>query len=149
MKKEELYKLINSEEFTNNLQLFIDKFKKSKSTEELCAEYKKLSIAGYLEPKVFKDNFTKILKDISALQFLYWEAIHYIGLQALNKTLDDIDSYYYEIRCITGEVAEDDNGEELIYLDFDEADIICRSMNDEAEEILFRVYNSSLDKYVT
>ena len=97
---------------------------------------------------MLKDNFIKVLKDISASQFLYWEAIHYIGLQALEKTIDDIDSYYYEIRCITGEVAEDDNGEELIYLDFNEANSICKSMNDEAEEILFKVYNSSLDKYV-
>lgn len=148
MDKEKLYKLISSKEFICNLRLFVDKFKKSKSSGALCVEYKKISATGYLEPQALKDNFIKVLKDINTSQFLYWEAIHYIGLQALEKTIDDIDSYYYEIRCITGEVAEDDNGEELIYLDFNEANSICKSMNDEAEEILFKVYNSSLDKYV-
>lgn len=148
MKKEELYRLIGSEEFINNLQLYADKFRKSKGFGTWLVEYKRMDAAGYFEPKMLKDNFIKILRDVSALQYIYWEAIHYIGQQALDKTADDINNYYYEIRCITGEVAEDDNGEELIYLDFDTANSLCKSMNDEAEELLFRVYNSSTNKLV-
>ena len=148
MKKEELYRLIDSEEFISNLQLYADKFRKSKGFGTWLAEYKRMDKAGYFEPKMLKDNFIKILRDVSSLQYIYWEAIHYIGQQALDKTADDINSYYYEIRCITGEVAEDDNGEELIYLDFDTASSLCKSMNDEAEELLFRVYNSSTNKIV-
>lgn len=146
MEKEELYKLINSEEFISNLRVYADKFKKSKSFETWPAEYKKIEAAGYFEPKVLKDSFIKVLRDVSALRYIYWEAIHYIGLQALDKTADDVNRYYYEIRCITGEIAEDDNGEELIYLDLETANAVCKSMNDEAEELLFKVYNSLTNK---
>ena len=148
MKKEELYRLIDSEEFISDLQLYADKFRKSKGFGTWLAEYRRMDIAGYFEPKALKDNFIKILRDVSALQYIYWEAIHYIGQQALDKTADDINNYYYEIRCITGGVAEDDNGEELIYLDFNTANSLCKSMNDEAEELLFRVYNSCTNKIV-
>lgn len=147
-KKDDIYRLINSDEFMSNLQLYVDKFRKSKGFGTWLAEYKRMDAAGYFSPKMLKDNFVKILNDVSALQYIYWEAIHYIGQQALDKTADDFNNYYYEVRCITGEVAEDDNGEELSYLDLDSAIEICESMNAEAEELLFKVYNCSLDKYV-
>lgn len=146
MKKEELHRFINSDEFMSNLQLYVDKFRKSKGFGTWLAEYKRMDAAGYFSPKMLKDNFVKILNDVSALQYIYWEAIHYIGQQALDKTVDDFNSYYYDIRCITGEIAEDDNGEELLYLDLNSAIEICESMNTEAEELLFRVYNSNTDK---
>lgn len=146
MKKEELHRFINSDEFMSNLQLYVDKFRKSKGFGTWLAEYKRMDAAGYFSPKMLKDNFVKILNDISALQYIYWEAIHYIGQQALDKTVDDFNSYYYDIRCVTGEIAEDDNGEELLYLDLNSAIEICESMNTEAEELLFRVYNSNTDK---
>lgn len=146
MKKEELRRFINSDEFMSNLQLYVDKFRKSKGFGTWLAEYKRMDAAGYFSPKMLKDNFVKILNDVSALQYIYWEAIHYIGQQALDKTVDDFNSYYYDIRCITGEIAEDDNGEELLYLDLNSAIEICESMNTEAEELLFRVYNSNTDK---
>lgn len=146
MKKEELHRFINSDEFMSNLQLYVDKFRKSKGFGTWLAEYKRMDTAGYFSPKMLKDNFVKILNDVSALQYIYWEAIHYIGQQALDKTVDDFNSYYYDIRCVTGEIAEDDNGEELLYLDLNSAIEICESMNTEAEELLFRVYNSNTDK---
>lgn len=146
MKKEELHRFINSDEFMSNLQLYVDKFRKSKGFGTWLVEYKRMDAAGYFSPKMLKDNFVKILNDVSALQYIYWEAIHYIGQQALDKTVDDFNSYYYDIRCITGEIAEDDNGEELLYLDLNSAIEICESMNTEAEELLFRVYNSNTDK---
>lgn len=146
MKKEELRRFINSDEFMSNLQLYVDKFRKSKGFGTWLAEYKRMDAAGYFSPKMLKNNFVKILNDVSALQYIYWEAIHYIGQQALDKTVDDFNSYYYDIRCITGEIAEDDNGEELLYLDLNSAIEICESMNTEAEELLFRVYNSNTDK---
>lgn len=146
MKKEELHRFINSDEFMRNLQLYVDKFRKSKGFGTWLVEYKRMDAAGYFSPKMLKDNFVKILNDVSALQYIYWEAIHYIGQQALDKTVDDFNSYYYDIRCITGEIAEDDNGEELLYLDLNSAIEICESMNTEAEELLFRVYNSNTNK---
>lgn len=146
MKKEELHRFINSDEFMSNLQLYVDKFRKSKGFGTWLVEYKRMDAAGYFSPKMLKDNFVKILNDVSALQYIYWEAIHYIGQQALDKTVDDFNSYYYDIRCITGEIAEDDNGEELLYLDLNSAIEICESMNTEAEELLFKVYNSNTDK---
>ena len=44
----------------------------------------------------------------------------------------------YEIRVITGEIALDDNGQELTGLSFEEAFSTCKSMNEEAEELLFK-----------
>ena len=39
-----------------------------------------------------------------------------------------------------------DDDEELTGLSMEEAISICNAMNEEAEEILFRVYNSSTNK---
>lgn len=143
MKKENLLRLIDSDEFIRNLKMFSDKFKASKGYGIWLAEYKRMDQQGLFTPEKLKEHYLKILKDISPLQYIYWEAIHYIGAQALNATKEYFDNRYYEIRLITGEIAEDDNGEELLYLGYFEAVDICKRMNDDAEENLFVVYCSN------
>lgn len=148
MNKEQLLKILDSDEFIKNLKLYSDKFKASKGFGRWLAEYSRMDKQGLFTPKSLKEQYIKILKDVSTLQYIYWEAIHYIGAQALDATKEYFDNCYYDIRVITGEIAEDDNGEELIYLSLDEALSICKAMNEEAEELLFKVYNSSTNKIV-
>ena len=148
MDKEQLLKILNSDEFMNNLKLCVNKFKASKGYKRWLTEYAQIDKQGLFTPKNLKEQYIKTLNSVSSLKYIYWEAIHYIGAQALDATKDYFDNCYYDIRVITGEIAEDSNGEELIYLSFDEARKICKTMNDEAEELLFRVYNSNTNKLV-
>lgn len=146
MNKEELTKLLNSEEFMQNLKIFAAKFKSNKGYGRWLAEYQRMDKQGLFTAKSLKEQYIKILKDISPLQYLYWEAIHYIGSQALDATKEYFDNCYCDIRAITGEIAEDENGEELIYLEVSEAKALCAQMNKELGENIFVVYDSQSGK---
>ena len=74
--------------------------------------------------------------------FIREEPIHYVGVYAIDATkayYDNKESYLYKICVITGETAMDEDGDEYTELTFDEATQICKSLNDEAEEELFKL----------
>lgn len=146
MTREELIKLIDSEQFMQNLQLFASKFKKSKGFGHWLVEYSKMDKQGLFAPDNLKSQYIKIIRDVSPLQYIYWEAIHYIGSQALEATKEYFENCYCDIRAITGEIAEDNNGEELLYLDLAEAKELCAKMNADLGENIFVVYDSQTNK---
>lgn len=148
MKKEQLLKIIDSEEFIQNLNAVLAKFKSSKDYKCWIAEYQMMDKQGLFTAKSIKEQCTKILKDINIIQYLYWEALHHIGAQALAATKEYFDNCYCDIRTITGEIAEDENDEELIYLGLQEAKAICSQMNKELGEHIFVVYDSHTNKPV-
>lgn len=149
MKKEQLLKIIDSEEFMRNLNVALAKFKSSKDYKCWIAEYQMMDKQGLFAVKSIKEQCIKILKGINIIQYLYWEALHYIGAQALGATKEYFDNCYCDIRTITGEIAEDENDEELIYLDMQEAKAICSQMNKELGERIFVVYDSQSNKPIT
>lgn len=105
-------------------------------------EYQEMEAQGLFTPRIFKALYIKELKGTLNLGFIREEPIHYVGVYAIDATksyVDSIESYTYKICVITGEVAQDDDGDEFIELTYDEANQICKSLNDEAEEILFMV----------
>lgn len=82
------------------------------------------------------------------MSYIYWDAVHYICIQALDAAKAFASANSFDVRVITGEIAVNDNDEELTCLSMEEAISICNAMNEEAEELLFRVYNSNTNKIV-
>lgn len=105
-------------------------------------EYQVMKDQGLFKPKVFKALYIMELKGTLHMGFIKEEPIHYVGLSAIDATkayINNVESYQYKICVITGETACDDDGDEYIELTYDEATQICKSLNDEAEEILFKI----------
>ena len=105
-------------------------------------EYTEMKEQGIFKPKVIKALYIKELKGTLHMGFIKEEPIHYVGLSALDAT----SLYYntqqetlYKICVITGEIAEDDDGDLYIELAYEEAKQICKALNDEAEEELFKI----------
>lgn len=109
-------------------------------------EWECMEEKGMFKPEKLRELYIKILDGSNTLTYIYWDAVNCIGTQALDATNAFISTNIYDIRIITGEIALNDNDEELKNLSFDDAIIICNAMNEEAEELLFKVYNSNTNK---
>lgn len=103
---------------------------------------------GWFKPEKLRGLYINILKDTSTLSYIYWDAVHYICIQALDAAKAFASANSFDVRVITGEIAVNDDGEELTGLSMEEAISICNAMNEEAEELLFRVYNSNTNKLI-
>ena len=103
---------------------------------------------GMFEPKKLRELYIKILDGSNTLSYIYWDAVNSICVQALDATEAYISAATFDIRVITGEIATDDNGKEITNLSIKEAISVCNTMNEEAEELLFMVYNSVTNKSV-
>ncbi len=112
-------------------------------------EYERAEAAGLFELAAMRDEFIKIQKGISRLDFQTRMVIYEICMAAARKTERYLLTQLcvYEIHLITGETAEDDSGDPLTNLSKEEAFDICNAMNLEAEELLFRVYNLTRGLY--
>ena len=105
-------------------------------------EYQVMYEQGLFKPKIFKALYIKELEGTLHMGFIREEPIHYVGVYAIDATkayYDSKESYLYKICVITGETAMDEDGDEYVELTFDEATQICKSLNDEAEEELFKL----------
>lgn len=109
-------------------------------------EWTRMEEWGMFKPEKLRELYIEILKDESTLTYIYWDAVHCIGIQALDAAKVFAASTTFDIRVITGEIAVDDDDEELVGLSMNEALFICKAMNEEAEEQLFRVYSSTTNK---
>lgn len=144
----EIPQIINTSQFLRFAAVYANKFKANKGYGRWLAEYERMDKANMFKPEKLRELYIDILKDTSALSYIYWDAVHYICIQALDATKAFVSANSFEIRVITGEIAFDDNDEELTGLSMEEAISICNAMNEEAEELLFRVYNSNTNKIV-
>lgn len=148
MKKKavEIPEIIYTNQFLKFVAVYADRFRMAKGFGRWLAEYKRMDEQGKFEPEKLRELYIKILDGSNTLSFIYWEAVHYICVQALDAAKAFSLSNSFEIRAITGEIAFNDDDEELKDLSMEEALMICEAMNDEAEELLFRVYNSNTNK---
>lgn len=147
-KTTEIPQVIYTEQFFRFVAIYADRFKATNGYGRWLAEYKWMDEHGWFKPEKLRELYIDILKGTSTLSYIYWDAVHYICIQALDAIKAFVSANSFEIRVITGEIAFDDNGEELTDLSIEEAISICNSMNEEAEEILFEVYNSNTNKVV-
>ena len=142
----EIPQIINTSQFLRFAAVYANKFKANKGYGRWLAEYEHMDKADMFKPENIREQYIKILNGTSRLSYIYWDAIHHIGIQALDATKAFVSADSFEIRVITGEIAFDDNDEELTSME--EAISICNAMNEEAEELLFRVYSSNANKIV-
>ena len=105
-------------------------------------EYEDLYQRGMFKPTIIRDQYIKMLKNEFRLGYIRGTVFWHIGINAHDATkayFDNVDCYRYKICVFTGEIAIDDDGDEYVDLAHDEADQICKALNDEAEEQLFIV----------
>ena len=151
MKKKavEIPEVIYTNQFLKFVEHYAKEFKKYNGYGKYwLKEWTRMEENGMFKPEKLRELYIDILKDISTLSYIYWDAVHYICIQALDATKAFASANSFEIRVITGEIAFNDNNEELKDLSMEEALAICKAMNDEAEELLFRVYDSNTNKPV-
>lgn len=144
----EIPQAIYTDQFLRFVAVYANRFKATNGYGRWLAEYKRMDEHGWFKPEKLRELYIDILKDTSTLSYIYWDAVHYICIQAFDATKAFALTNSFEIRVITGEIAFNDDNEELKDLSMEEALTICKAMNDEAEELLFRVYNSNTNKLV-
>lgn len=144
----EIPQAIYTDQFLRFVAVYANRFKASNGYGRWLAEYRRMDEHGWFKPEKLRELYVDILKDTSTLSYIYWDAVHYICVQALDAAKTFALTNSFEIRVITGEIAFNDDDEELKDLSMEEALTICKAMNDEAEELLFRVYNSNTNKLV-
>lgn len=150
MKKKvvEIPQVIYTDQFLRFITIYVNKFKATNGYGRWLAEYQRMDEQGLFKPEKLRELYVDILNSVSTLPYICWDVVYRICIQALDATKIFAFKNSFDIRVITGEIAVNDNGEELTDLSLEEAINICNSMNEEAEELLFRVYNSNTNKVV-
>lgn len=144
----EIPQVIYTDQFLRFVAIYANRFKATNGYGRWLAEYRQMDEHGWFKPEKLRELYIKILDGSNTLSYIYWDAVHYICVQALDAAKTFALTNSFEIRVITGEIAFNDDDEELKDLSMEEAISICNAMNEEAEELLFRVYNSSTNKIV-
>lgn len=144
----EIPRVIYTDQFLRFVAVYVNRFKATNGYGRWLAEYKRMDEHGWFKPEKLRELYIKILDGSNTLSYIYWDAVHYICIQALDAAKAFALTNSFEIRVITGEIAFNDDNEELKDLSMEEAISICDAMNEEAEELLFRVYNSNTNKLV-
>lgn len=151
MKKKaiEIPEVIYTNQFLKFVEHYAKEFKKYNGYGKYwLKEWTRMEENGMFKPEKLRELYIKILDGSNTLSYIYWDVVHRICIQALDAAKAFALTNSFEIRVITGEIAFNDNDEELKDLSMEEALAICKAMNDEAEELLFRVYNSNTNKPV-
>jgi hypothetical protein len=150
MKKKavEIPEVVYTDQFLRFVAVYANKFRVTNGYGRWLAEYKRMDEQGMFKPEKLRELYIKILDGPNTLSYICWDAVHYICVQALDATKAFVSANSFEIRVITGEIAVNDDYEELTSLSMEEAISICNAMNEEAEELLFRVYNSNTNKLI-
>lgn len=150
MKKKavEIPEVIYTDQFLRFVVVYVNKFRATNGYGRWLAEYKRMDEQGMFKPEKLRELYIKILDGSNTLSYIYWDAVRYICIQALDAAKAFASANSFDVRVITGEIAVNDDDEELTGLSMEEAISICNAMNEEAEELLFRVYNSNTNKLV-
>lgn len=144
----EIPQVIYTDQFLRFVAIYANRFKASNGYGKWLVEYKWMDESGWFKPEKLRELYIDILKDTSTLSYIYKDAVHYICIQALDAAKAFASANSFDVRVITGEIAVNDDDEELTDLSLEEAISICKAMNEEAEELLFRVYNSNTNKLI-
>lgn len=127
----------------------IKQFKQQNGFGRWLVEYQDMDNKGLFEPKQIRKQFIKILCGTYDLGFIRKQAIWYICLNALDAIKDYDEDSIFDIRLsTTGEIALDDDDNELDCLSLDDAISICLQMNTEEGKLLYNVYDSDLDELI-
>ena len=143
----EIPAVVYTDHFLHFLAYYAKEFKANNGYAKYwLKEWTRMEERGMFKPEKLRELYIKILDGSNTLTYIYWDVVHCIGVQALDAAKAFVSAATYDIRVITGEIAVNDEDEELTGLSMDEAVFICNAMNEEAEELLFKVYNSTTNK---
>lgn len=133
--------VIKNPQFLKFAGIYANKFIMNDGFGRWIVEYQDMENKGMFEPDIIRREYIKIILDQSNLDFQREQAIYHIGVDAecATKAYLDNKNALYCIVTTTGEIAEDDDDEPYKDLSHDEAKQICDSLNEEAEEIIFKV----------
>lgn len=137
-----LTNILNTPIFLKFIEHYTAEFKANNGFGRWLHEYQDLENLGMFKPAIVRDQYIKMLKGQFALGFIRGTAFWYIGVYAQDAAeayYASIDTSLYKICVITGEIALDEDDDEYIELSYDEANQICKALNEEAEEELFIV----------
>lgn len=134
--------LVYTQLFIRFIQKYTEVFKHDRRLGRWLVEYDKMLENGQLSPKVILAQYVNILRDVYDGNFLAMQAYWYIGINAFDAACQYVTAHSFMIKTITGFIALDEDDDELTDLSFEEALSICKAMNTEAEETLFRVYDN-------
>ena len=136
------FELVKKPEFIKFTKYYLDEWLRNKGWGRWLFEYQQMQDAGLFKPSIFKALFIKELEGTLNMGFIKEEPIHYVGASALDATsayYDTINTGLYKICVITGEIAEDDDGDLYTELSYNEALQICKSLNEDIGENLFKI----------
>ena len=105
-------------------------------------EYQDMEAKGLFSPKILRAFYIQICTDKFDLGFIKDEAVWYICSQAVDAAkayIEERVNSTYRIVVLTGEQAEDEDGDPYTDLTYEEAVEICQALNEEAEEELFKI----------
>lgn len=140
LKAKKLPQEIRTGQFLKFVKLYAKRFKANNGYGKWLVEYQEMDKLHWFDtPNILRDIYIDILLDTSTQPYIIRDAIYYICTQALEATKALLSRQLFDIRLITGEIALDDNDNELTGLSLEKATALCKTMNDEAEEILFKV----------
>lgn len=143
----EIPAVIYTDQFLRFLAYYTKEFKANNGYGKYwLKEWTRMEEQGMFKPEKLRELYIKTLNGTNTLTYIYWDVVSSIGAQALDATKAFVSTTTFDIRVITGEIAINDDNEELTGLSIDEAVFICDAMNKEAEELLFKVYNSTTNK---
>ena len=143
----EISAVVYTDQFLHFLAYYAKDFKANNGYGKYwLKEWVRMEEQGMFKPEKLRELYIKILNGSNTLTYIYRYAVNSISSQALDATKAFISTVAYDIRVITGEIAINDDDKELTGLSMGEAVLICNAMNKEAEELLFKVYNSATNK---
>jgi hypothetical protein len=126
--------------FLKMAKYYADKFITEKGYGKWLAEYQAMLEAGQFRPGFLRSAYICIKQGkAESFGFIKFDAINHICVLALDATRNMLSNERYAIQLITGEIAVDDNDVELTGLQLEEAMTLCKEMNEEAEEELFKI----------
>lgn len=133
--------IIKTHIFKVYAQKQFEQFKKQNGFGKWLAEYKRMEASCLFEPSSIVNQYQQILKGKYEYGFICMQAINYICVNALDAVTRFISNSDFQILLENGDVALDDDMEELTGLTFDEAMSICEAMNEDIGMKLYYVYS--------
>lgn len=133
--------IIKTHIFEVYAQKQFEQFKKQNGFGKWLAEYKRMEASCLFEPSSIVNQYQQILKGKYEYGFICMQAINYICVNALDAVTRFISNNDFQILLENGDVALDDDMEELTGLTFDEAMSICEAMNEDIGMKLYYVYS--------
>ena len=138
---ERINNIVKHPQFLKFAEIYANRFMLNDGFGRWIVEYQDMENRGMFEPAALRREYIKIILERSYLDFQREQAVYTICVNAeyATKAFLDNQKAAYCIVTTTGEIATDDDDEPYSDLSQAEAKQICDSLNEEAEEIIFKI----------